>query len=349
VTVLDRAAWLALRLLVVGLGVVAAMWVAARLRVVLIPIAVALLVAAPLRPVAARLERVGLSRSLAAVTSVLALLLVVGGALTLAGRAVANDAEELTDALEEGVDDIEDWLVDGPVDMERSRVEELRDQLGEWARDALAGAADQAVLAAEVIAGLILALVLSVFAIRDGDQLVEVFARRAPPARAQQLRAASDAVWTGLRRYLFGCATLGLFEAVTIGTAVAIFGSPLAIPVAVFTFLAAFVPLVGAIAAGVVAVLASLVTGGLVAAVVVAVVALVVQQLDNDILAPVIYGRAVHLHPAVVLVSITAGTAIAGLAGAILAVPLVSVGESVRRAIAPVSTKVTNVGGFPPP
>jgi predicted PurR-regulated permease PerM len=101
--------------------------------------------------------------------------------------------------------------------------------------------------------------------------------------------------------------------------------------VAVFTFLAAFVPIVGAVVAGVVAVLAALVGGGPGAAVVVAAVALVVQQLDGDLLAPLIYGRATKLHPAAVLVAIATGTAIGGLAGAVLAVPLATVAVAVSR------------------
>lgn len=330
-TPLDRAAWFSLRALVVGLGIVATLWVAARLRLVVLPVAVAVLLAAPLRPVAARLERV-VGRSGAAIAAVLGLVLLVVAALGLAGRAVADDAEGLRTALTEGVDDVERWLVDGPLNIDRDRIQEIRGQLGDRAPALVGGLASGAVVAAEVAAGLVLALVLAVFVLRDGDAAVEALARRSPPRRAARLRLGTAAAWKALRRFLLGAAILGAVEAVVIGTTVALVGSPLAVPVATFTFLAAFVPIVGAIVAGIVAVLATLVAGGPEAAAVVALVCLVVQQLDGDLLAPLIYGRATKLHPAAVLLAITTGTAVAGLAGAVLAVPVTTVVLAVARA-----------------
>ena len=102
-------------------------------------------------------------------------------------------------------------------------------------------------------------------------------------------------------------------------------GAELAVPVGVLTFLAAFVPFVGAIVAGLLAVLVALATGGVTAAIIVLVVAIIVQQLDNDLLAPIVYGRALDLHPIVVLLSITAGGALFGIPGSFLAVPVTAV------------------------
>jgi len=331
-TPLDRAAWFVLRALVVGLGVVAAMWVAARLRVVLLPVALALLIAAPLRPVSARLGRV-LGRSAAAVLPVLALVVGAITLLGLAGQAVASDADELRIALTEGVDDVERWLVDGPLDLERSRIDELRGQIGDSTPGLLGGVTSGAVRAAEAAAGTLLALVLAVFVLRDADRAVDALASRWSARRAARLQLGSAAAWQALRRYLLGATVLGVLEAAVIGTAVALTGSPLAIPVATFTLLAAFVPIVGAVLAGVVAVLASLVEGGPAAAAVVAAVCIVVQQLDGDVLAPLVYGRATRLHPVAVLLALTTGTALAGLPGAVLAVPITTVVVAVSRAI----------------
>ena len=310
-------------------GVVAALLVAARLRVVLLPVAVALLVAAPLRPIAQRLER-RVGRSASAILPVVGLLVVVGGILTLAGNAVANDADELRAAASQGVDDVQAWLADRGIDDER--LAEIRGQLGNQGSGIVRGAAAGAVVVGEVLAGLILAIILSIFVLRDSDAAVEALARRSPPERAARIRLGAAAAWKGLRRYLLGAAMLGAVESIVIGTTMALVGSPLAVPVAAFTFLAAFVPIVGAVVAGVVAILAALVSGGPTAALVVAGVAIVVQQLDGDLLAPLVYGRATKLHPAAVLVAITSGTAIAGLPGAILAVPLLTVVFAVRRA-----------------
>jgi predicted PurR-regulated permease PerM len=328
-TPLDRAAWLSLRALLVLGGVVAGMLVVARLKIVLIPVAVALLLTAPLRPVAARLER-RIGRSAASIVCVAGLVVVVVGTLGAAGAAVAGDAGELRTAFGELVDDVESWLVDRGVD--RARIDDVRADLAARGPSLLRGAASGAVVAAEVLAGLLLALILSIFLLRDGDAFVEGLARRSPPRRAARIRLGAAASWTALRRYLLGAALLGTVEALVIGVTVGLVGSPLAVPVAAFTFLAAFVPIVGAVVSGVVAVAAALVGGGPAAALVVAAVAIVVQQLDGDLLAPLIYGRATKLHPAAVLVAIATGTALGGLAGAVLAVPVLTVAVTVARA-----------------
>jgi predicted PurR-regulated permease PerM len=119
--------------------------------------------------------------------------------------------------------------------------------------------------------------------------------------------------------------TLGAIEAAVMAVTLLLVGADLVLPVAMITFLAAFVPIVGAIAAGIVATLVALATAGPLAAAVVAAVAVIVQQLDNDILAPVVYGRALRLHPLVVLVGIAAGGALFGLVGTLLAVPVLAV------------------------
>ena len=131
--------------------------------------------------------------------------------------------------------------------------------------------------------------------------------------------------WSTIGGYLRGTATLGLVEGTIIGITLLLVGAHLVIPVAVMTFLAAFFPLVGAVTAGVVATLVALVSAGFTQAMIVGGVALVVQQLDNDLLAPYVLGRAVRLHPLVILLSLTAGGAIAGLIGAFLAVPTAAV------------------------
>lgn len=126
-----------------------------------------------------------------------------------------------------------------------------------------------------------------------------------------------------------------MLESIIIGLTLLLTGSGLVAPVMLLTFLLAFIPIVGAIAAGVIAVLVALVTAGLWAAVIVAIVAIVVQQFDNDLLAPVIYGRALALHPVVILLSLTAGGGLFGLVGTILAVPVVAVLTNVVKVLAP--------------
>jgi predicted PurR-regulated permease PerM len=131
--------------------------------------------------------------------------------------------------------------------------------------------------------------------------------------------------WRTLGGYLKGSATLGVIEGFVIGTTVWLVGGSLAIPVGVITFFAAFLPFLGAIVAGIVAILVTLVTSGVGGAIVVAVVALLVQQLDNDLLAPWVFGKNLELHPLIVLFAITAGGTLFGVFGAFLAVPVSAV------------------------
>jgi len=154
--------------------------------------------------------------------------------------------------------------------------------------------------------------------------------------------------WRTLGGYLKGSATLGIIEGFIIGTTVWAVGGKLAIPVAVVTFFAAFVPFVGAIVAGVLAILVTLVTAGLDGAIVVALVALAVQQLDNDLLAPWVFGKNLELHPLVILVAITAGGTLFGIFGAFLAVPVSAVIINLL-AEARVVPEELAVGGSPSP
>jgi len=185
--------------------------------------------------------------------------------------------------------------------------------------------ASSALIAVEFVAGSLLALIVTFFLIKDRDTFVGLGLRTVGRERRPTLRALGERAWSTLGGYLRGVALLGIVEAAIIGTAVWIVGGRLVAAVAVVTLLGAFVPIVGAVVAGVVAVLVTLVTAGTTPALIIAVVAIVVQQLDNDLLAPVIYGRSLRLHPLVILLGIASGSALFGFVGALLAVPVLSV------------------------
>jgi predicted PurR-regulated permease PerM len=234
------------------------------------------------------------------------------------------------------VEDNEDWLVDdSPFDLSRADVQSIRQraarEFDNLTRSSDGDVAEQATLVAEVFTGSILALILTFFMLRDGRRFADWIARQGDGDRQQRVRRSLDAAWTTLAGYLRGAALLGVVEAAVIGLTLWITGASLIAPVMVITVLGAFIPLVGAVLAGVVAVLVALVTAGTGAAIAVAIVAIVVQQLDNDLLAPLIYGRALHLHPVVVLLSVVAGGALLGLTGTILAVPVVAVAANATR------------------
>jgi predicted PurR-regulated permease PerM len=209
-------------------------------------------------------------------------------------------------------------------DVQRLRAE-AGDAVARRLRSSSGSVVSGVLTAVEVLTGLLLALVTTFFMLKDGRRFGAWAEGRLPAARRELGRRLAARAWDTLGGYLRGAAMLGLLEGVIIGVTLAIVGGGLAVPVAVLTFGAAFVPFAGAIVAGVVAVLVALATSGLGGAVVVAIVALVVQQLDNDFLSPVIYGRALQLHPLVVLFAIVAGGALFGPAGTILAVPATAV------------------------
>lgn len=334
--IVDRLGAYSWRLIGIGVVAVAALWLLSRMQPVVIPIIVALFVSRILSPLSEWLRRRRWPASLAAATSLLAFLVVLAGVTAVIATSVADETESLGPTLTEAIDDVEDWLVeDGPFNVSRETVDRLRERTGDRI-DALFSQSDGAVLegatlVAEVIAGLILALLLTFFMLRDGARFKTWVISHARPERQQQLRRAAEGGWSALGGYLRGAALLGLVESVIIGITLFLVGGGLVVPVMLLTFAAAFIPIIGAIAAGVVATLVALVTGGTVAALIVAIVAIVVQQLDNDVLAPVIYGRSLSLHPVTVLLSVVAGGALFGIAGTVLAVPLVAVTVNVTK------------------
>jgi predicted PurR-regulated permease PerM len=322
------------RLIGIGIVAVACLWLLMRIRAVVIPLFVAVLLARALAPISEWLRRRRWRPGLAAAAAMLVFFLAIVALATAITPALADEADSLGPTITAALDEIEDWLVDdAPFDISRETVDNLRERIGQRVDRLLeendGSVLEGAALAAEIIAGLILALLLTFFILRDGSRFETWVIGHARPDHQQRLHRAAASGWSALGAYLRGAALLGVVEAIVIGLTLLLVGGRLVVPVMLLTFVAAFVPIFGAIAAGVVATLVALVTAGTVPAVIVAVVALVVQQLDNDVLAPFVYGRSLQLHPVVILLSVVTGGALLGLAGAIVAVPLVAVAVSV--------------------
>lgn len=344
-TTLDRLAAYSWRLIVISIVALAALWLLREARVVFFPVVIALFLTRALSPVSGWLQRHRWRPGLAAITSMVVFFVVLLALVTLAVRSFAGEAEAIGPTLTEAVDDIEDWLVeDGPLDISRADAQSVRERIGEefdnLTRSSDGEVAEQATLVAEIFTGILLAVILTYFMLRDGRRFTDWAASKGSGDRPVKVRRSLDAGWTTLAGYLRGAAVLGVVEAIVIGITLWAVGGSLIAPVMVITVLGAFIPLVGAIGAGVIAVLVALVTGGTTAAVIVAVVAFVVQQLDNDLLAPVIYGRALNLHPVAVLLSVVAGGAFLGLTGTILAVPVVAVAVNAAKAYRSAETPV---------
>lgn len=315
-------------LLVIGAAVYAALRLASELRLVILPVLLALVLATLLELPAGALKRRGLPDALAALLVVLAALVVLGALGTLVWNGL-SDVEELDVSLSDGIEEVQDWLREGPVGLSDGEINRGVDNIQEQVRSNVSaittGAISGAVLLVEVLAGLLLALVLLFFLLKDGDRIWRWMVSLAPRARRPDVEELGSRSWTALGGFLRGQTIVALFDAVLIGLALVVIGVPFVIPLALLTFFGAFVPFVGATVTGLAAVLVALVANGPVAALLVLAAIIAVQQFEGNVLEPVVVGHAVHVHPLAILLGVTAGAVTAGIIGAMVAAPAVAV------------------------
>lgn len=327
---LVTAAAYAWRLLVVAAVVIGVLLLMGRTLVVVVPVAVAALLARALWPVRGLLLRWGARPALAAAGAIVTFLIAVLAVAAVVGLAFANEVDDLGPTLSEGIEDVEDWLVeDSPWDISRADLDRWTDQAGDVATDFLRSSEGSvlsgAAVAGEIVVGTLLSIIVAFFILKDGTRMSATVLGWVDRARRPNAEHAAEQAWDAAGGYLRGAALLGLVEGTIIGLTLLLVGGGLVVPVVLITFLLAFVPIVGAVTAGVIAVLVALVTAGPIPALIVGIVVLVVQQLDNDLLAPVIYGRSLQLHPLTILLGITAAGSLFGFVGTFLAVPVLAV------------------------
>jgi len=326
---LARAAEVSLQLLIVSAAVIVLAFALFRLRLVVLPVIVAIFGATLLVPPANWLRRKGLPGALATALVLLGGLTVVAGLLVFIAPNVADELEALDLNVREGLDQVGEYLADGPLnlstrDIDRG-VEQAIDRLGENSGGIAESVFSGAVVAAELVAGLLLTLVLLFFFVKDGDSIWDFVVRRFPAAERERVRELGRQSWSTLGGYLRGVAIVATIDAVLIGILLAVVGVPLVLPLAVLTFFGAFFPLVGAFVAGLVAALVALVAQGPLAALIVVIGIVIIQQVEGDIVYPLVVGRAINLHPVPILLAITAGAVLAGVIGALVAVPVTAV------------------------
>lgn len=320
-----RVAWAAVGVLVL---VVAAGLVAGRLTLVVVPLVLALFPAALLEPVTRRLKRVGLPPALASLLTIVGGLLALTAVVALMVPAVAAELPAMAQSLETGVDELVQAVpfdIGGTSDL----LDRARQQLGN-ANEIAGTAIGAATAVVEGAAGLLFGLVALFFYLKDGGRIARGIGDLLPERARTHAGTMSARVWTTIGRYFQGQLLIALADAVLIGLGLVILGIPLALPLAVLIFFGGLFPIVGAVVAGAVAVLVALADAGLARALAVLAVVVGVQQLEGNILAPLVLGRAISLHPLVVLVAITAGAVTLGVLGAFLAVP---VAASIARVV----------------
>lgn len=318
------AAWSwRLLLVVVAVGVVVAAMAFGK--ILWVPVVVAVLLTVLLNPLVDRMARGGLPRGVAAALTVLALLGVVVGLLVVAGRQIAVGFAELWEQAQAGIDELLVQLAESPLGLDATAidgyVDEARAQLGENSGTIVSGALSVTTTVGQVLAGAVIALFCLLFFLKDGAVIWAWVLRLLPrTARRRTWEASRRGVLT-LVSYTRAQILVAAVDAVGIGVGAAILGLPLVVPLTVLVFLGAFIPFVGAIATGAIAVLVALVDQGLGSALVMLAIVLGVQQLEGNVLQPLLLGHAVSLHPVAVLLAVTAGSLAAGIVGALLAVP----------------------------
>ncbi|MHA7154853.1 AI-2E family transporter [Arthrobacter sp. TMN-50] len=298
-----------------------------QVRLVVIPLIIALILAAAIGPLVNWLRRKGWPSALATAFSFFLLLGVLGGVTTGIVFAVQSQSDELVDSATTGFDQIYEFILNGPLPIEEQQIADAQAALVDFATSASvgAGAVTGITAAGEFLTGAVLMVVILFFFLKDGDR---IFAFTLRPFKGERLVKARRVGIHGLEvlgGYVRGTAIIALVDSVFIGIALLFLGIPLALPLAVIVFVGAFIPLVGATAAGALAALVALVAEGPTTALIVVVVVIAVNQIEGNFLQPVVMGRSLSVHALVILVALTAGTILAGIVGAILSVPLAAV------------------------
>lgn len=310
--------------------VAAAIWLGARILfavpVVLYATAAALLLAGLLEPLNERLVRWHFPRALAALLCVSALFAVLGAASTFVVRRSIDQLPDVADAAARAFADLEQILTRPPLSVPEDTVESLPDQLVDWLQTSSQGAALPATnAAAQVATGIVLTLVLVFFLLKDGASMWNWARRWVPDGSRGTADRLAHETWQTTTGYARGLVAVAAADALGVGVGLFALGVPLAASLTLIVFLGAFVPIAGTFVAGVLAVAVTAVTTGIWQAVVVIALVVVVQQLEGNVLQPLIMSRAVDLHAVVIILAVTTGALIGGVGGAAIAVPLVAV------------------------
>lgn len=329
------AAW-SWRLIVVGVVGWALLRFISNLSVVVIPLAIALLLSALLAPAVGLLFRLKVPRSLATFLVLVGGIAVIAGTLTLVINQFIDGLPELTSKTTQGVRQIQEWAKTGPLHLSDAQLNNAIDNGQNWINSNTStltstGLSTAATLA-ELVTGMLLVLFSTFFFLRDGRKIWRFIVRLFPVNARWSLADAGDASWQTLSNYVRATVLVAFIDAVGIGLALVILKIPFPFPLAALVFLGAFIPIVGASVSGAVAVLVALVDQGWVVSLIVLGAVILVQQVEGHVLQPLIMGRAVAIHPLVVIVGIASGVILAGIIGALVAVPVIAVlNTGVRR------------------
>ena len=324
----NTAAW-CWRLLLVAAVVYLTFKIADALRLVVIPLIAALLLSALLQPLTGLMRRAGMPALAATWCTVLAAAAVLGGIGTLIANRVQADYPMLASEVRRTVHEVQNYLAGPPFRLSGTRLDQLSSKLLNYLAQHKSVVAGTVLTGGryflEVLTGLILTIFITFFLLKDGRKIWSWLISALRPRPHQRAVLAGDAAWQALVSYIRGTTVVAAIHAVFIGLALWLLGVPLVVPLVMLVFIAAYVPLVGILVVGALAILVTLATKGWIAAVILLAVFLAENQIESHLLQPLVVGRIVRLHPLAIIVVLAVGGIVAGIPGAIIAVPVAAV------------------------
>ncbi|NUS45070.1 MAG: AI-2E family transporter [Mycobacteriaceae bacterium] len=330
------AEW-AWRLLVLAGALWVVFTVAHKLSEVVIPVLIALLFAALLMPLVDQLQRWRIPRGIGVAVALIGSIALLAGILTFVVQQFIDGLPQLTDQFTDSVRRSQNWLVEGPLHLSKEQIHSAGDTIVKSVKqnqDTLTnGAFTTATLIMQIVSGAFLTLFITIFYLYGGDQIWRFITKVVPTPARERVRLAGALSFRSLVGLVRATVAVAAVDAVGIGAGLAIVGVPLALPLASIVFITAFIPIVGSVIGGFVAVFIALVTKGFVAALVTLGIIIAVMQLEGHVLQPLLLGRAVRIHPLAVVLAVAAGFVTAGIAGALFAFPLVAVLNTAIRSL----------------
>ncbi|POY31267.1 AI-2E family transporter [Mycobacterium kansasii] len=321
------AAW-SWRLLVIFAAALAVIWVISKLEIIVVPVLLALILSALLVPVVDWLDLRRVPRGAAVSLVLLGGFAILGGILAFVISQFIVGLPDLVKQVERSIDSSRRWLIEGPAHLRREQI----DNAGNAAIEALrnnqakltSGAISTAATITELLTGAVLVLFTLIFFLYGGRNIWQYVVKIVPVQARDRVLEAGRAGYSSLIGYVRATFLVALTDAIGVGTGLAIMGVPLALPLASLVFLGAFIPLLGALISGLLAVVVALLAKGLVYALITLGLLIAVNQLEAHLLQPLVMGRAVSIHPLAVVLAISTGGVLAGIVGALLAVPTVA-------------------------
>ncbi|WP_309229752.1 AI-2E family transporter [Blastococcus sp. TML/M2B] len=328
-------ATVAAQFLLIVAAVVVLGYVLGKLWVILLPIVLGLLIATVLWPPTRFLRNHGIPAALAAAVVLLTFLGLFGALIAAIAPSIADQVTELADQASAGLQDVQEWLQGPPFRLGEDQIGDAVDSAINSIQGNAQNIAGYAVTGVSAVGNglinLVLALVLCFFFLKDGTRWVPWLSAQTGPRAARHVAALSYKTWSTLSEFIRQQALVGFVDAFLIGIGLWVLDVPLVLPLAILTFFGAFIPIIGAFVAGAFAVLIALVDQGFTTALIVLIIVLIVQQIEGNVLQPIIQGRGFNLHAGVVILAVTAGGSLSGIIGAFLAVPVAALIAVVYR------------------